>query len=148
MNQAAAAIAAMLIGGVLLALQAPTNAMLARAVGSPVNAAFVSFLVGSTGLLAAALLLHARPNVGAAAGLPWYAWVGGLYGAFFVAAIAFAAPRIGVASALTLSIAAQLVTALVLDQFGAFGLPHRPIDLMKVAGVVLVGVGAMLVRRG
>jgi transporter family-2 protein len=148
MNQALYAVVVMSVGGVLIALQAPTNAMLARTVGSPVNAALISFLVGFLGLVAASLALHAKPDLAAARALPWYAWLGGLYGAFFVAAIAYAAPRIGVASALTIAVGAQLVTALVLDHLGAFGLPARPIDLPKIAGVLLVGLGVVLVRRG
>lgn len=148
MNQALPAIAVMLTGGALLALQAPTNAMLARSVGSPVNAALVSFLVGTAVLAVAAVLLRVRPDLAATKALPWYAWLGGAYGAFLVAAIAYAAPRIGVASALTLTIASQLVVALLLDKFGAFGLPRLPITPVKVAGVLLVAVGVVLVRRG
>ena len=36
-----------LLAGVLIAVQGPINAALGRAVGSPVNAALLSFLVGS-----------------------------------------------------------------------------------------------------
>jgi bacterial/archaeal transporter family-2 protein len=147
-NQALPAIVAMLIGGAFLALQAPTNAMLARGVGSPVNAAMISFLVGSIGLIAAALLLRARPDPAIVKGLPWWVWLGGLYGAVLVAATAFAAPRIGVASALTIGVAAQLVVAVALDHFGWMGLMVRPVDLSKIAGLILVGVGVVLVRRG
>ena len=94
MNPAVFAAAAMLVGGAFLALQAPTNALLVRPLGSPVNAALVSFLVGSVGLAVAAIALQARPDFAAARALPWYAWLGGLYGAVLVAALAYAAPRI------------------------------------------------------
>jgi transporter family-2 protein len=138
----------MLLGGAFLALQAPTNAMLARGVGSPINAAMISFLVGSVGLIAATLLLRAKPDLAATRALPWWVWLGGLYGAVLVAATAFAAPRIGVASALTLGVAAQLVVAVGLDHFGAMGLKVRPVDLTKIAGLALVAVGVVLVRKG
>ncbi len=147
-NQTLPAIVAMLIGGAFLALQAPTNAMLARGAGSPVNAAMISFLVGSVGLVVAALLLRARPDPAVIRGLPWWVWLGGLYGAVLVAATAFAAPRIGLASALTLGVAAQLVVAVVLDHFGWMGLAAKPIDVPKIAGLVLVAAGVVLVRRG
>lgn len=148
MNQALLAVLVMLAGGALLALQAPTNVMLGRAAGSPVNAALVSFLVGTLVLAVAAPLLRARPDLDAVKALPWYAWLGGAYGAFLVAGTAYAAPRIGVASALTLTIGSQLVVALILDQIGAFGLPRLPVTPIKVAGVVLVALGVVLVRRG
>ena len=148
MNQTLPAIVAMLIGGAFLALQAPTNAMLARGAGSPVNAAMISFLVGSVGLIAASLLLRAKADPAVIRGLPWWVWLGGLYGAVLVAATAFAAPRIGVASALTLGVAAQLIVAVALDHFGLMGLTARPIDLSKIAGLVLVAAGVVLVRKG
>jgi transporter family-2 protein len=60
----------------------------------------------------------------------------------------FAAPRIGLASALTLGVAAQLVVAVALDHFGWMGLAAKPIDLSKIAGLALVAVGVVLVRKG
>jgi transporter family-2 protein len=135
------------IAGCLIALQAPTNALLARGVGSPVNAAFVSFLVGSVALAAVALALGARPAVGEWRSLPWYAWVGGLYGAVFVAVAAYAAPRMGVTYFLMVAIAGQLVMALLLDRLGAFGVPRVEVSSVRVAGVLLVVAGAFLVRR-
>ena len=135
------------VGGALLALQAPTNAMLARAVASPVNAALVSFAVGLAGLAVAALLLGARPSPTEVRALPWYAWAGGLYGAVFVAVAAFAAPRVGVTSFLTVAIAGQLAMALWLDRAGAFGLAVQEITASRIAGVALVLAGAWLVQH-
>jgi transporter family-2 protein len=135
------------VGGTLVALQAPTNAMLARAAGSPVNAAFISFAVGMLALVAVAMALGVRPNGGEVRALPWYAWTGGLYGAVFVAVAAFAAPRMGVTYFLMVAIAGQLAMALLLDRLGAFGLPRVEISPARIIGVVLVLAGAFLVRR-
>ncbi len=141
------ALGAAFVGGCLVALQAPTNALLARAVGSPVNAAFVSFVVGTLALLAVAAALGARPVAGEVRELPWHAWTGGFYGAFFVAVAAFAAPRLGVTYFLMVAIAGQLAMALVLDRIGAFGLARIEISPIRIAGVMLVLAGAYLVRR-
>lgn len=141
------AISAAFIAGALVALQAPTNALLARAVASPVNAALVSFAVGLAGLAVAALVLGARPSPAEMRALPWYGWIGGLYGAVFVAVAAFAAPRIGVTFFLTVVIAGQLAMALLLDRSGGFGLPAQEISLTRVAGVLLVLAGAWLVQQ-
>ena len=147
MNPAAFAAVAMLIGGAFLALQAPTNAMLARSVGSPVNAALVSFAVGTLGLMAAAAALGARPDLGAVRAAPWWVWTGGLYGAVLVAAMAFAAPKLGVAPALTLLVAGQFVAAVILDHYGLMGLSVRPVSWGKIGGLVLIAAGVLLVRR-
>ena len=135
------------LGGVVVAVQAPTNALLAKAMQSPIAAAFISFTVGTAALaaiLAAGGGMRVTPELKA---LPWYAWAGGLYGAFFVAVAAVAAPRIGVAALLTAAIAGQLVAALLLDHYGLLGVPKQPVNLVRAAGVFLVIVGTVLVRR-
>ena len=141
------AIVGAFLSGTMVALQAPTNAMLARGAGSPVNAALISFAVGLLALIVAALALGLRPNAAEIRSLPWYAWVGGIYGAVFVAIAAFAAPRIGVTQFLMISIAGQLSIALVLDRYGAFGLAKVEIGPFRILGLVLVIAGAALVRR-
>jgi bacterial/archaeal transporter family-2 protein len=137
-----------LLAGGLVALQAPTNVMLARAGGSPVLAALISFAVGTAALLAVWLASGNRPGSAPFAALPWYAWVGGLYGAIYVAVAAFAAPRLGLASLITIGIGGQVLMALWLDHFGALGLPREPISLARVGGALLVVAGVVLVRRG
>lgn len=134
--------------GALIAAQGPINATLARSIGSPVNAAVVSFLVGLLALVAVAVGQRTMPDVTLVRGLPWWAWIGGLCGAVFVAGAAYAAPRIGVANMLTISVASQLLTAILLDHWGAFGVPVQSISVTRVAGILLVIGGAVLVRRG
>ena len=136
-----------LFGGVLIAVQAPTNAMLTKAGGSPVLAALISFAVGTVALFVTWLASGNRPGTAAFAGLPWYAWLGGLYGAVFVGAAAFAAPRIGLASLVTIGIAGQIAAALWMDHVGALGLSREPINLGRLAGAALVVAGVVLVRR-
>jgi transporter family-2 protein len=136
-----------LVAGGLIALQAPTNAMLAKAGGSPILAALISFAVGTIGLLVVWLAGANRPGTAAFAGLPWYAWIGGLYGAMFVAVAAYAAPRIGLASLITIGIAGQIAMALWLDHLGALGLPREPVNLGRILGALLVVAGVILVRR-
>ena len=86
-----------LAAGGMISLQAPTNAMLARAGGSPVLAALISFAVGTVVLLGVWLASGSRPRASSFAGLPPYAWFGGAYGALYVAVAAYAAPKIGLA---------------------------------------------------
>ncbi|MDQ3125750.1 MAG: DMT family transporter [Pseudomonadota bacterium] len=147
MNPNLIAMIAVVLAGGATALQAPTNARLMGAVGSPVNAAFVSFAIGTAALGIIAMILQAKPDVAAARGLPWYIWIGGLYGAIFVVAAAWGVPRLGVALTITLMVAGQLLVGLVLDHFGAFGQPQHPISLGRVAGVALVLAGVLMVRR-
>ena len=136
-----------LAAGGMISLQAPTNAILARAGGSPVIAALISFAVGTLTLLLVWLATGPRPRTSAFAGLPPYAWFGGAYGALYVAVAAYAAPKIGLASLITIGIAGQIATVLLLDHFGALGLPRDPLSLGRAAGALLVIAGVVLVRR-
>jgi transporter family-2 protein len=136
-----------LAAGGMIALQAPTNAMLAKAGGSPVLAALISFAVGTAVLVIVWLASGNRPRAASFGGLPAYAWFGGAYGALYVAVAAYAAPRIGLAALITIGIAGQIAIALLLDQFGALGLPREPINLGRIAGALLVIAGVVLVRR-
>ena len=138
---------AVVLGGAATALQAPTNARMMGAVGSPVNAAFVSFAVGTAALGILAVVLQVRPDIAASRALPWYAWVGGLYGAIFVVAAAWGVPRLGVATTILLMVAGQLLLSVVLDHFGAMGMPKQPISLGRVAGIGLVIAGVLMVRK-
>lgn len=137
-----------LASGTTVALQAPTNAVLARTFGSPIVAALISFTVGTLALAAVALVTYRRfPEWSAVAGLPAWAWFGGLYGAVFVTVAAIAVPRIGVASTLILLIAGQVVMAAVLDHYGAFGVAKQALTPLRLLGLVLVGAGVVLVRK-
>src|SRR5512138_2069100 len=110
-----------------------------RYVGRPEWAAFVSFGVGFVAL--AAWLVAARlapPPALAVARAPWWAWTGGVIGAFYVSAVVLLTPRLGVAATLALSVAGQMVAALVLDQVGAFGLELRPVSATKLLGAALL----------
>ena len=147
MNPTVLAMIAVVFGGAATALQAPTNAKMMTAVGSPVNAAFVSFAVGTAALGILAVLLQAKPDMAASRALPWYAWVGGLYGAIFVVAAAWGVPRLGVATTIILMVAGQLLLSIGLDHFGAMGMPKQPISWGRVAGVAMVVGGVLMVRR-
>jgi transporter family-2 protein len=148
MNAATLSLALAMLAGILIAVQAPTNAILGKASGSPVIAAFISFVVGTIALGAFVARSPAGLVTPELRSVPWYAWIGGVYGAFFVAVAAFGAPRIGVGPLLTAAIAGQLLAAIILDHYGMLGLARQPVSIEKIAGALLVLFGAWLVRRG
>ena len=147
MNPTLIAILAVIVGGALTALQGPTNARLAGAVASPVNAALISFAVGTIALMILAAALHTKPDMAATRALPPAAWLGGLYGAGFVVAAAYAVPKLGVATTIVLMVAGQMMLSLILDHFGFMGVPKQPITMTRLAGVAMLIGGVLLVRK-
>jgi transporter family-2 protein len=140
------ALAAVWVGGMALASQAPINAALARAAGGPLWAATISFGVGFALLAAVAAARAPLPSAAGLAGAPWWVWVGGALGAFYVTAATAAAPVLGALTLIAAVIFGQLLAALALDAFGAFGLPTREITPARLGAVALVGAGLLLSR--
>lgn len=131
-----------------LAVQVGMNAQLRKVLQSANSAALISFLVGTTALLALLVVTRtALPTRDSIAAVPAWAWFGGLFGAFYVAISTIVASELGAASLLALALMGQLAMALVVDHFGWLGLPVNPITLTRLAGVGLLGVGVWLVTR-
>lgn len=137
------------VAGAAIAAQPGINATLGRGLGGPVLASLVSFAVGTLALAIVALARReAMPSGSAIAGIPTWAWTGGLLGAFFVTVSIIAAPRLGAGTLVAVAIAGQLTAALVLDHFGWLGYAERAATLPRIAGVALLLGGAALVRWG
>jgi transporter family-2 protein len=135
------------VAGAAIALQAGVNTELARWVGSPIRASFVSFVVGAVALgLLSAAILKPLPSGSRLADAPWWAWVGGLLGAFYVVGVVVTAPRLGAATLVAAVIAGQIVSSLLIDQFGWVGFREHPVSAGRLAGVALVFAGVALVR--
>ena len=139
---------AALIGGGLIALQAPINAEVASRLGNPLAAATISFCVGTAALILVTMLVARHStDLGAVKALPLYMLLGGgLLGAVYVTVNLMLAPRIGIAAVMALGIAGQLFAALLIDRLGLFELMARGLTAGRVGGAVLVAVGALMVR--
>lgn len=135
----------MFLGGIAVAVQPSINARLAQKIGA-VESSAVSFAVGTAALLVVALLAGRGSFRGVAEARGWEL-TGGLLGAFFVTLTIIIVPRIGTAAAMAATIAAQLMTGILLDHYGLFGLRTVPCDAKRAVGACLLLAGAALVFR-
>ncbi|MCI5109839.1 MAG: DMT family transporter [Marivita sp.] len=143
-----AVILSIVLVGATLAMQAPANAVLARALGDPVAAAALSFGIGFVILSVIVLLRGGGPAKFAALNsVPWWALSGGALGALWVLAAILAVPRLGVVTMFSAMIFGQLIAALLIDRIGGFGLQPRDLNPSRLLAVALVGVGVMLSHR-
>ena len=137
-----------LAAGAMMPTQAATNNKMALVVGSPVASAFLSFAVGTVALFLYLLVSGVSlADIASAKEAPAIAWTGGLLGAFYVTAAVILVPRLGVAMTFSLIIAGQLILTLVIDHFGFLGVPVKEVSLARIAGIVLIGAGVVLIRR-
>lgn len=133
------------VAGAAIALQALINSRLTNFAGSPVLAATISFAVGLAGLAIALLTQPRAPHTLGSA--PWWAWVGGLLGAFYILLSILLIPRIGVAALISSAVLGQMVFSLTADHFGLLGLQTRVATPARIVGAVLVMAGVFLIRK-
>ncbi|SDK57864.1 transporter family-2 protein [Maridesulfovibrio ferrireducens] len=134
--------------GALAPTQAGINMKLRNFVGDPVLAATISFAVGTLTLIAYSFLAKTPiPAFEATLKGPWWMWTGGLMGAFFVAAAVIVAPVLGAGTMMCWMVAGQMAASIFLDHFGLIGYAVREASPMRIAGVVLVVTGAVLIEK-
>jgi bacterial/archaeal transporter family-2 protein len=135
-----------LLTGVVIAVQTGINSQLRAFLASPLQAVFLSFIVGTAAVALALVVKREPPPLAKWASMPWWMWLGGLCGLFIVSTNIIVVPRLGAALLTSLAIAGQLTTALALDHYGAFGFPVHQISLPRFAGAVLLLAGVVLIR--
>ena len=106
--------------GVSVVTQQALNGSLRTALGSPAWAGLVSYAGGLITMIVAVIALRER--------VP--SWKTSL----------------GAATLFALVIAGQVLAAVTLDHFGAFGLTPHPIGAARLAGAVLLIAGVVLIR--
>jgi bacterial/archaeal transporter family-2 protein len=133
--------------GVSVATQQVLNGSLRTALGSPAWAGLVSYAGGLLTMIVAVIALREGvPSLRIMAGVPWWAWSGGLFGGAFILLSILLLPSLGAATLFALVIAGQVLAAVTLDHFGAFGLTPHPISTARLAGAALLIAGVVLMR--
>jgi transporter family-2 protein len=136
-----------LAAGAMLPIQFGINAQLAAWVGSSVRAALISFVVGALSLFVVALAVARDwPAAERISGAPWWVWIGGALGAFYVLGSIVAAPRLGAVTLFAMILAGQALASLAVDHFGWVGFEEQPVNALRLAGVALLAAGVALVR--
>ncbi len=142
----ALALAGLISAGAVLAVQAPINGALARHAGDATFAACINFLVGFLVMACVVVVRGAWPATGFLASAPSWAWVGGALGGFYITMMVTMIPITGAQTAAMAGILGQLATAMVLDHYGAFGLPVQPITWQRIVGLIMVASGVLMSR--
>lgn len=139
------------ISGSVLTLQVGINGKLLHSLGSPVLTSFISFMVGTIGLgvtyvCTAFLGIQTVPSLQSLSLPNWWAWSGGILGAFYIFTVIFVAPKIGFANMFSLVVAGQIILAIVFDHFGVLGNQIHSVTALKSVGVTLLIAGVYLIQ--
>jgi transporter family-2 protein len=134
-----------LLGGIAVGIQTPMSGTMGQRVGS-ISASLIIHVGGALVSLII-LLMRGGENIGQWRSLPVYTLGAGVFGVILYLTINVSFPKVGATTAIVLIIVGQLITGLVIDQFGLLGVTARPIDLSRAVAVVLLFSGAFLIAR-
>ncbi|WP_378957079.1 DMT family transporter [Pelosinus sp. sgz500959] len=136
-----------LLSGVLMAVQGSLNTALSKVVGL-LETTFVVHLTGTAILLILLFILRmGKGNLYALSEAPWYTYLGGVIGVGIIYLVAASIPEVGVANATTAIIIGQVITAIIIDHLGAFGLDRISYGWNQIVGLVLLVIGAKLLLK-
>jgi transporter family-2 protein len=113
---------------------------------SPWWAGLVSYAVGFSAMIAAVLFVPGPALRGGLSDIPWFAWIGGLFGAIFITIAIVMVPRLGAATTIALVVVGQMFASLVFDHFGLLGLVQYPATFTRLAGAGFLILGVFLIR--
>jgi len=135
------------VGGILIPIMAALSGGLGRTIDSPwMAAAIVSG--GGFALTLAFALLNGGANIS------WEALqqakpaqlLAGAGFAFYLLSITWVGPRFGIGNAVMFVLAGQIISSALIDHFGLFGAPQKPIDLLRASGLVIMAVGIAIAQ--
>ena len=135
----------MIVVGMGIPVTAALNAGLGTHIQSPVAASTILFAVGLV-MTAVVLAFVGLPSHGVFSGLsPWY-YLAALGVVFYILAVTWSAPRIGVGNAIFFVLLGQLIAAALIDHFGLFGAAKSSLTLQRGIGLVVMAIGVYLAK--
>ncbi|MCG8414397.1 MAG: DMT family transporter [Pseudomonadales bacterium] len=137
----------MLLAGIGIPTMAALNAGLSAKLQSPGLAATILFMMATLLSIAYMLTFEGMPRAFVADNTPLYFYFGGFFVVFYIFSITWVAPNFGIGNAVSFVLLGQLISMMVIDQFGLMGSPQVSITLQRIVGIVFMAIGVFLVVR-
>ena len=131
--------------GIAMTVQTAINSQLREYLHSPLQAALLSFLVGTI-VLAVLVILQStpKPTINNLTIIPWYLWLGGCLGVYAISISIYTAPKLGFLTLSGLIVFGQLIMSMLIDHFGLLGSDKTPINWQRFLGGVVIFIGVLL----
>jgi len=131
-----------LIAGAFIPLIGILNGRVGRALGEPFYASVMLFGVAIIlALVVSVVFGKAAPSVQNLQTLRPMDYTAGFIVAFYVISATVLAGKIGVANFIVMAVSGQIMFSLMIDHFGLFGAPVKPINMTQLVGAVLLLIG-------
>jgi len=131
------------LAGAAMALQGTFNAALGKSVGVWSSTLLVHIIGTATALI---IMIFSRSwfPLEQLAQAPWYAFLGGVLNVLIIYGVVKTIPLVGVGNATTAIIVAQILTAVLIDGFGAFGMKKYDFHYLDLLGIALLAIGSRI----
>ncbi len=137
-----------LVAGALQAWGPPMNGVLRQSLSNPWLASIVSFVPVVAFLLVLWFCLpRPMPTAEGISTMPWWAPLGGLVGALAVVCGLLFVDKVGAGAFAGLTITANILMSLAIDQFGLFGVEQHQMGLGRSIGAGLMVAGIALIAK-
>lgn len=131
--------------GIAMTFQTAINSQLREYLYSPLQAALLSFLVGTIALAVLVFFQPVeKPNLEMLQQIPWFLWLGGFLGVYAISFSIYTAPKLGFLTLSGLIIFGQIVMSMIIDQFGLLGTEKTSINWQRLLGGVVIFTGVLL----
>jgi len=131
-----------LLAGAFIPLIGILNGRVGRALGEPFYASVMLFGVAIIlALVVSVIFGKAVPSVQNLQTLRPMDYTAGFIVAFYVISATVLAGKIGVANFIVMAVSGQIMFSLMIDHFGLFGAPVKPINMTQLVGAVLLLIG-------
>lgn len=136
-----------LLSGAFLPIQAALNTKLGKSLENPIYASMISFIVGAISVATYILITKQQVVLSGLRTAPYYVFIAGVLGAFYVTAIVLAFPKIGPALTFGLVVAGQMLISILLDHFNILVAQQHPINMWRLLGITLIVIGVIIIRK-
>jgi transporter family-2 protein len=131
-----------LLAGAFIPLIGILNGRVGRALGEPFYSSVMLFGVAIIlALVVSVIFGKAAPSVQNLQTLRPMDYTAGFIVAFYVISATVLASKIGVANFIVMAVSGQIMFSLMIDHFGLFGAPVKPINMTQLVGAVLLLIG-------
>ena len=137
-----------LLSGFCLAIQPAVNGHLGIGISSGIQAALISFLIGTILLIAINVILKQMTSVKMAfqKKAPWWFYMGGFFGALYVFFALVITPEIGTGAFVIFVLIGQMIVSLLIDNYGLLRSRVRKVSMIQIIGLIVMLIGAGIVK--
>jgi transporter family-2 protein len=133
--------------GALIPVMAVLNSRLGAHLENPLHASVILFGVGLMACAGVSIFLSGSlPDFAKLSSVRPLQLAGGLIVCFYVISATLLAPKFGVGNFILVAVAAQVISSAFIDHFGLFGAAIRPVNLLRLGGILLLLIGLVITQ--